>query len=102
MPEKFIPQEALSPARVKPGSFTHSTDYIHILRRNHLAEKINMKEAAANPQHNLARAAPRAWEKDYIGGCDSSSKQSPSSPRTGTILFSLHLFFLHFRSQPVR
>lgn len=74
MPEKFIPQEALSPARVKPGSFTHSTDYIHILRRNHLAEEINTKGAAVNPQHNLARVAPRAWEKDSIGGCDSSSK----------------------------
>lgn len=74
MPEKFIPQEALSPARVKPGSFTHSTDYIHILRRNHLAEEINMKGAAANPQHNLARVAPRAWEKDSISGWDFSSK----------------------------
>lgn len=46
----------------KPGSFTHSTDYIHILRRNHLAEEINMKGAAANPLCNLAREAPRAWE----------------------------------------
>lgn len=62
MPEKFIPQEALSPARVKPGSFTHSPDYIHILRRNHSAAEINMKGAAANPQHYLARVAPGAWE----------------------------------------
>lgn len=46
----------------KPGSFTHSTDYIHILRRNHLAEEINMKGAAANPLCDLAREAPRAWE----------------------------------------
>lgn len=49
MPKKFIPQEALSPARVKPGSSTHSTDYIHILRINHLVGEINTKGAAANP-----------------------------------------------------
>lgn len=63
MPEKFIPLEALSPARVKPGSFTHSTGYIHILRRNHLAEEINTKGAAANPQHSLARVAPEPGKK---------------------------------------
>lgn len=63
MPEKFIPQEAMSPARVKPGSFTHSTDYIHILRRNHLAEEINTKGAAASLHHSLARVAPGPGKK---------------------------------------
>lgn len=45
--------------------------------------------------------ASRAWEKDSNGGCDSSRKWSPSFSRSGTILFSLCLFFLHFRCQPV-
>lgn len=97
MPEKFIPQEALSPARVKPGSFTHSTDYIHILRRNHLAEEINTKGAAANPQHSLASVAPRAWEKHSISGWDVSSKGSLSLSRSGTILSSLCLLLLCVR-----
>lgn len=101
MPEKFIPQEALSPARVKPGSFTHSADYIHILRRNHLAEEINMKGAAANPQNNLARVAPRAWEKDSIHSWDFPSKESLSLSRSGTILSSLCLLLLCFRDQLV-
>lgn len=84
----------------KPGSFTHSTDYIHILRRNHLVEEINMKEAAANPLCNLAREAPRAWEIKTPLAVE-ILPVNYLHPSLGVALaYFLLVSFLHFRCQP--
>lgn len=84
----------------KPGSFTHSTDYIHILRRNHLVEEINMKEAAANPLCNLAREAPRAWEIKTPLAVEILPVNYLHPPLGVALAYFLLVSFLHFRCQP--